>query len=452
MEIKFRAELINKFNTDIYKLLELFKTGEGESILKQLGEEFAVQRVKCHNWGNKKRDDEFIYNLMRDLNIYGEPEIHLQDTSADRENDIVLKRNINYSSQSNEFSIKGVIKLVNTTFKKFMLNIHHVEITNTKIITTVEPQYKDGGSLAEINYNISIPPYHNENYNESIIIHTNYKTYTLNINLHCKNKEKSDVRYEKVETLQEIVSLYLESPQEALDIFKDKHFRQWLRDNKYYAECEVYENVMKLNKKYEKEDMYKIQSFLEILSYDVTPKLKVDTLDDGVIILKNEGKGYLYGNIECKDNIKLSSKAWNQNNNKILIENENIDNVKYEKIKFVSNGGVTYKILIGFYNIVKKESEIITNVNEIEPKQSEETNYTKNIKDKGSKIEETNVAIIKNENNTVIDIETSDRSKENNEKLVHHIKRIVVSVFEQHIKKFIVPIIYKLRNILRRNK
>lgn len=132
----------------------------------------------------------------------------------------------------------------------------------------------------------------------------------------------------KFKNLDEFFVFYERDCNTAFQCFHSSEFILWLRELGYEAESELYKRC-KLNNS----PVMALQNFLQLLDYDVVPILQV-IVENDTLILRNKGKGYIYGKLQCDKGVDTDSSEWGiiKGETRILCRGSG-------KVHIVSNGG-----------------------------------------------------------------------------------------------------------------
>lgn len=318
-----RQEIKEFFDKPFELIYEDFKSKKIETAFEDMGDTYTSSKIKKRQWNNEIEDKEFIINLVKELGLREEPLIIFNKGKT--ETSILFKAN-------EIFYATGLIVLENCNSRSYALAIKDIITSGNYLkVLKVNEEVSNNKQVIVIQYEIGIPIGLNSDFTEQILIMTNYKAYSYCVNAICKKGiafgEKYDFR-----NLEEFYAFYNSNYSQALDCFQSDDFMRWLTLNNYKKEIDLYRKF-RLNGNAEQ----RLQNFLQVLNFDVTPVLSTKFIED-TLTIRNLGKGCLYGIVECTGKITADKYQWSLEdpNNEI-----NIICRGNGTLRVLSNGGVS---------------------------------------------------------------------------------------------------------------
>lgn len=317
MEMIFTYDLKDKFPQDDEQLCRFIRSDEGIDLLRQMGEKLTVDKILNRQWSNDKEDYIFVRKILMDISIIDEPKIILNSGTDSK---------VTYTIKAQEtFICEDEIVILNSGDINFGLDI---KILNTKHIKIVsKSEYND---KIIIKYRIEIQKNTvKEDVMEQIILITNYKTFIYDVFLEVL-KEVPYSENLSFKNMKEFYDLYEKDYNISLQSFCDEQFYNWLSINGLDEEKVLYERTRAKNTK------AWLQNFLQQFDYNVNPVLETEFFDsEGLILVRNLGKGYLFGKLKTKGGLSLNKSSFTQDDNEIKILHKD----RGGSVSIISNGG-----------------------------------------------------------------------------------------------------------------
>lgn len=323
MEFVFEPLYESLLKKDFEEIYAQFKSGKAAETFEAMGENYIASKIRARKWGTTEEDKEFVTGIMKSVNIMKEPNLVFNKGVSEENIEFLYKKGL----------VKdGKIIIENQRPKSFELIIKNV-YTSSRNLVISGIHYKSSNSCesAMIEFKLDIPKGFEKDEALKIIILTNYKTYIYKLNAACVKGIGFSEEF-SFRTLQEFFELYEKDYLASLKCFGNSRYLDWLNDNNYKLEVENYRRF-RLECPIEKS----LQNFLQALEFDVLPILSVKFIED-TLIIKNLGKGYLYGELKCSGRLEVEKNEWSQRGKtgevSILCRGNGV-------IEVLSNGGCT---------------------------------------------------------------------------------------------------------------